>query len=115
MEREPEIHSDQCSLLAEVQTNADSHRKLSDPRSLTSGFEPRPGYIRRMFHLSLRSITVGGPSSYTAYLVHKSGRKISKFTFLQTKASRMPASIYRETKKAYNSKPRTLRCHLILQ
>ena len=40
-------------------------------RSIAPGFKPRPGYIRRVFHLSLRLITFEGRSDHLAYLVHK--------------------------------------------
>ena len=49
--------------------------------SLASGFKPRLGYIRRIFHLSLRLITIGGSSAHLAYFVHKNGRKTATFTF----------------------------------
>ena len=45
------------------------------------------GYIRRMFHLSLRLITVGGQSAHLLYIVHKSARKtatLATLTFSHT-------------------------------
>ena len=45
--------------------------------SIAPGFKPQLGYVRRMFHISLRLITLGGRSALLAYLVHKSGRKTS--------------------------------------
>ena len=48
-----------------------------DHRSLTPEFEPHDGHISRVFHLSLRFITVGGHSAHLAYHVHKSGHKTS--------------------------------------
>jgi len=50
-------------------------------RCIAPGFKPRPGCTRRVFHLSLRLITIEGRSCYLAYLVHKSGRKTATFTF----------------------------------
>jgi len=41
----------------------------------STGFKPRPGYTRKLFHLSLRLITVAGLSAHLAYFVHKSGRQ----------------------------------------
>jgi len=41
--------------------------------SIAPGFKPRPGYVRRVFHLSFRFITFEGPSPHLAHLVHKSG------------------------------------------
>ena len=35
-------------------------------RSIALGFKPRSGYVRRVFHLLLRLITVGGPSARLA-------------------------------------------------
>ena len=43
--------------------------------SVAPRFKLRPGYIRRVFHLSLRLITFGGRSAHLAYLVHKGGLK----------------------------------------
>jgi len=40
-------------------------------RSILPGFKPWSGYFRRVFHLSLRSITVGGHSAHLPYLVPK--------------------------------------------
>ena len=37
-------------------------------RTTTPGFKPRPGYVRRVFHISLRLITFGGRSAHLAYL-----------------------------------------------
>ena len=48
--------------------------------SIAAGFKPRPRYVRRMFHLSLRSITFEGFAAHLAYLVHNSGRKTGTFT-----------------------------------
>ena len=42
-------------------------------------FKPRLGYIRRLFHLSLRFMTFGGRSAHLGYLVHRSGRKTGTF------------------------------------
>ena len=50
-------------------------------RSLAPGFKHRPGYVRRVFHLSLPLITFGNRSAHLACLVHKSGRKTATFTF----------------------------------
>ena len=50
-------------------------------RSIVSGLKPLPGYVRRVFHLSVRLIIIGGRSAHLAYLVHKSGRKTATFTF----------------------------------
>ena len=48
-------------------------------RSIAPRFKPRPGYVRRVFHLTLRLITFGGRSAHLAYAVHKSGRKAATF------------------------------------
>jgi len=48
-------------------------------RSIVPGLKPRSSYVRRVFHLSLRSITSGGRSAHLAYPVHKSGRKTATF------------------------------------
>jgi len=50
-------------------------------RSVVHGFKPRPGYVRRGFHLSLRLINFGGCSAQLAYFVHKSGRKTETIFF----------------------------------
>ena len=50
------------------------------PRSITHGFESWLGYIRRVFHLSLRLVTFRGRPTKLAYLVHKSGRRTATFT-----------------------------------
>ena len=55
---------------------------VADHKSILPGFEPRPGYVRRLFHLSLYLISFGGQSVHLAYLVHKSGNKTATFTFL---------------------------------
>jgi len=39
-------------------------------RFIGPGFKPQPGYVRRLFHLSLCLITFGGHSADLAYLVH---------------------------------------------
>ena len=41
--------------------------------SVAPGYKPRPGYVRTVFHLSLRYVTVGGRSAHLAYLVYNSG------------------------------------------
>jgi len=38
-------------------------------RSIAPGFKTRPGYVRRVFQLSLRLITIGGRSTHLNYLV----------------------------------------------
>ena len=38
-------------------------------------------YVRMVFHLLLRLLTIGGRSVHLAYLVHKIGRKTATFTF----------------------------------
>ena len=43
--------------------------------SIAPGLKHRPGYVRRVFHLSLRLINYGGRSAQLAYRVHKSGIK----------------------------------------
>jgi len=55
---------------------ADGHR------SIAPGFKPRPGYISRVFHLSLHSIIFRGLSSRLIYFLYKSGRKIATFTLI---------------------------------
>jgi len=50
-------------------------------RCIAPGFRPWPGYVRRVFHLLLRLITIGGHWAHSAYRVHKSGRKTSTSTF----------------------------------
>ena len=50
-------------------------------RPLTSLFRPRIGYIRRVFYLSLRLVTVADRSSRLAYRVHKRGCFTATFTF----------------------------------
>ena len=50
--------------------------------SIAPGFKPRPGYARRLFHLSLRLFTFGGRSAHLAHLVHKNGRKTANLHFL---------------------------------
>ena len=45
--------------------------------SIAPGFKSRPGYVRRVFHFSLRLITFGNCLAHLAYLVHKSGLKIA--------------------------------------
>ena len=52
-------------------------------------FKPWPGYVRRVFHLSLRLMTFGCPSARLAYHVHKRGRKTSTFTFAVNKSTRL--------------------------
>ena len=47
-------------------------------RSIAPGFKLQPGYIRRVFHVSLRLITIGSCSAHLAYLVHKSGCNTAK-------------------------------------
>jgi len=49
----------------------------------TPGFKPWPGYVRRVFHLSLRLITFRVRSAHLVYLVHKGGRK----TYISTSTS----------------------------
>ena len=49
--------------------SADGHR------SIAPGLNPRPDYVRRVFHLSLPLVTFGGRSAHFVYLVHKSGRE----------------------------------------
>jgi len=49
-------------------------------RYTTPGFNPRPGYVRRVFNLSLRLITFRGRSVYFPYPVHKYGRNTATFT-----------------------------------
>ena len=44
-------------------------------------FKPQPGYVGRVFQLSLHLITFGGRSAKLTYFVHKSGRKTATFTF----------------------------------
>ena len=51
-------------------------------RSTTPGFKHWPGYVRRVFHLSLRFITFGRRSANFTYLVQKSGRETATFIFL---------------------------------
>ena len=46
--------------------------------SIAPGFKPRPGYIGKLFHLSLRLVTCR--SAHLAYLVHRSGHKTPTFT-----------------------------------
>ena len=50
-------------------------------RSIAPGFKLRPGYVRRLFHLSLRLITFGGRSAHLAYHVDNSDRKTATVTF----------------------------------
>ena len=66
-------------------------------RSIATGFKPRPGYVRRVFHLSLRLVTFGGRSAHLAYLVHKSGCKTSTFTFSVTYLSCLECYFRRRT------------------
>ena len=47
--------------------------------SIAPGFKPRPGYVRRVFHLSLGVITAEGRPAHLAYLVHVSGSKTATF------------------------------------
>ena len=51
-------------------------------RSIASEFNHRPGYVRRVFLLSLRLINFGNRSAHLAYLVHKRCRKTTTFAFL---------------------------------
>ena len=50
-------------------------------RSVAPGFNPCPGYVRGVFHLSLCLINFGGRSAHLTYLVYKSGCKTGTFTF----------------------------------
>ena len=56
--------------------SADGHR------STASGFKPWPGYVERVFHLSLRLVVFRGFSHHLACIVHKGGRKTATCTFL---------------------------------
>jgi len=49
--------------------------------SITLGFKPWPGYIKRVFHLSLRLITFGGRFAHLAYIVNKASHKTATFIF----------------------------------
>ena len=46
-----------------------------DHRFITPGFKPRPGYVRRVFHISLCLIAFGYSSVHLAHHVYKCGRK----------------------------------------
>ena len=48
-------------------------------RSVAIGFKSRPGYVRRVFHVSLRLLTFVGRSAHLAYPVHKNGLKTATF------------------------------------
>ena len=50
--------------------------------SVAPGFKSRLGYVRSVFHLSLCLIMFEVHSDDLAYLVHKSGRKTSTFTYI---------------------------------
>ena len=53
--------------------------------STAPGFKPRPGYARRVFHLSLRLIILWRSLGPLSYFVHKGGRKTSIFTFMSNR------------------------------
>jgi len=47
-------------------------------RSIAPGFKTQPGYVRRLFLVSLHLITFGGRLLHLAYLVHKSVHKTAE-------------------------------------
>jgi len=50
--------------------------------AIAPGFKLRPGYVRRVFHLSLRlSLPLEVAQPHLGYNVHKTGRKTAAVTF----------------------------------
>ena len=65
--------------LVELQKTVRAPRGLADSavghRSIAPGFKPRPGYIKKIFHLTFCLITFGGRSAHLASIMHKRGLK----------------------------------------
>ena len=59
-------------------------------RSIAPGFKSRPGYVRMVFHLSLRLITVGGRSAHLDNPVHQSVHKTAIFTIFTNTFGKLP-------------------------